>query len=142
MPKMKKRWRTITVQGAVKKILIQLLQYWKNLQFDRTRTILHFESTILFSSTIYDHISKPEILRDTYPRGCFTRFISSYSDINLFQEAKVLRTQLKNPPIQINDPVIEKIVRKLHQLIPKTHSIIIFQCYLSLVPVLKQYIYF
>ena len=46
--------------------------------------------------------------------------------------AKIFRTELKNPPIQLKHPPIWRIVRKLQQLIPKLNFIIIFQVYLSL----------
>ena len=46
----------------------------------------------------------------------FILCISSNSDLNLLWGAKILRKQLKNPPIQIKDLLIWKKACKLHQL--------------------------
>ena len=53
-----------------------------------------------------DYEEYSEILGDTYPLDYFILCITSDSDLNLFWAAKILRIQLKDPPIQMKDPPI------------------------------------
>ena len=53
-----RRFRDVTLQGALEKSLRFLSQYWKNKQFDNTIFFYHFGCTnVIFVLMILQHIS-------------------------------------------------------------------------------------
>ena len=66
---------------------------------------------------MYGSCTNPMIERDYYSKNLSILNCSSYSDLNLFWDAKILRTQEIRTFIQIINPQNFKIVLKLGQLI-------------------------